>query len=73
LACHVVQPLVNLPALRSKNKDHVAAALTKLAARNIPLLEQAGDGMRELVRQRSEFSNVLTTIETELDAILKKL
>jgi len=49
LACHVVQPLVNLPALGSKNKDHVATALTKLAARNIPLLEQAGDDMRELV------------------------
>src|SRR6516162_4795705 len=28
LACHVVQPLVNLPALGSKNKDHVATALT---------------------------------------------
>jgi len=32
------------------------------------------DVLRRLTKsQRSEFSNVLTTIETELDAILKKL
>jgi DNA-binding MarR family transcriptional regulator len=32
------------------------------------------DMLRRLTKsQRSEFSNVLTTIETELDAILKKL
>ena len=63
----------------SQSRRHMILILTPKGRKVYKRLDNVArqieaDVLRRLTKsQRSEFSNVLTTIETELDAILKKL